>query len=76
MADTISNYRVARLSVYPPQKAGGHARYAVIAHVIKRGIPTAQVLVDGILPGAPTHPTTQELLELFDAAVRQNMLPR
>lgn len=72
--DTISRYRVARLSVFPPQVAGGNARYSVIASTIKRGIPNAQILADGVLLGVPCFPTTEEVLEAMDAAVRQHML--
>ena len=74
--DTMSRYRVARLSLFPPMQAGHHARYAVVSHVIKRGIPSAQILVDGILPNQPCYPTTEELLEAFDSAIRQHMLAR
>lgn len=74
MADRISRYRVARLSLFPPERDGGNARYAVVANVIKRGVPSGMILVDGVLPSAPSHPTTEELLELFDSALRQHRL--
>lgn len=74
--DRISQYRVARFSLYPPQTSGGQARYAIIANTIRRGVPHGQILVDGVVPNAPAHPTTEELLELFDSALRQNLLVR
>lgn len=76
MPDRISRYRVARLSLFPPMTAGGNAAYAVVASTIRNGIPNAQILVDGQLRDVPSHPTTEELLELFDSALRQHMLPR
>jgi len=72
--DRVSRYRVARMSVFPPSTEGGHARYCIVAHRIRNGIPSGQILLDGVLPGAPTSPTTEELLALFDSALRQNML--
>ena len=76
MPDRISRFRVARMSVFPPMEAGNHARYAVTASTIRRGVPSAQILFDGTLPNAPAFPTTEELLELFDSALRQHMLVR
>ena len=72
--DTISRYRVARLSMFPPRVDGANLRYAVTANRIVRGIPSGVIVVDGVLPGAPSHPTTDELLRLFDSAVRQHVL--
>lgn len=74
--DRISRYRVARLSVFPPQAAGGHARYALVASTIRRGVPNAQILLDGVLPGLATYPTTEELLEGMDTIIRSHMLFR
>lgn len=76
MHDRISQFRVARMSVFPPYLSGDNARYALTACTVRRGIPNAQILVDGVLPNAPAHPTTEELLELFDSAIRQHMLVR
>lgn len=72
--DTISFYRVARLSLFPPRVHGGNARYAVTANRIVRGVPSGSIVVDGVLPCAPSHPTTDELLRLFDSAIRQHVL--
>lgn len=76
MPDEISFYRVARLSLFPPREPGGHYRYALVATRVKRGIPSATVLLDGIVPGGHPTPTTEELLEAFDSAVRKHMLAR
>lgn len=76
MPDQISQFRVARLSLYPPQNVRSGARYALIANTIRRGIPSAQVLVDGVVHGVNPQPTTEELLEAFDSAIRQHMLAR
>lgn len=76
MSDRMSRFRVARFSIFPPMNTGGNARYALVASTIRRGVPNAQILVDGVLPDAPTHPTTEELLELFDSATRKHMLFR
>jgi hypothetical protein len=72
--DRISRFRVARLSLFPPMIAGGHAPYALIANTIRNGIPSGQILVDGTLHGVNPHPTTEEVLEAMDAAIRQHML--
>ena len=74
--DTISRYRVARLSLYPPSVSGRPANYCLIANTIRAGVPRAQILIDGSLPELPSHPTTEELLEAFDSAIRQHMLGR
>ena len=76
MPDRISRYRVARISMFPPMAAGNMARYALTASVIRNGVPTSQILLDGLVPNAPAFPTTEELLELFDSALRQHMLVR
>lgn len=76
MNDRISRYRVARLSLFPPQGGTGAAPYALVASTIRNGIPHAQILVDGRLPNLSPFPTTEELLEAMDAAIRQHMLAR
>lgn len=74
--DRISRFRVARLSLFPPLTASGQARYAMIASTVRNGVPHSQILIDGQLRDVPSHPTTEELLELFDVAIRQHMLAR
>lgn len=75
MPDRISRYRVARLNLYPPQTRGGQARWCLLAHTIRAGIPNAVIVLDGVLSGVNPQPTTEELLEAFDAILRQSMLP-
>jgi hypothetical protein len=72
--DRISRYRCARLTLFPPQVASGVARYALIANTIRNGVPSGQILVDGTLLGVACTPTTEEVLEAMDAALRQHML--
>lgn len=72
--DRISRFRVARISLFPPQAKGGWARYALIASTIKNGVPSGQILLDGQLAGVDPFPTTEELLVAFDAALRQHTL--
>lgn len=72
--DQISRFRVARLSLFPPMTGGDVARYAAITTVIKKGIPTSQILCDGTLRGVHPFPTHEEVLEAFDAAIRQHMI--
>lgn len=76
MPDLVSRYRMARLSLYPPSVVGGHAEYVLMSHTIAKGVPRAQVLVDGRVPGVHPFPTTEQLLEAFDSAIRQHMLAR
>lgn len=74
MNDRISRFRVARLSLYPPQLQTGSCPYVMTASVIKAGIPSTRILVDGRLPVLSSTPTTEEILEAMDAAIRQHML--
>lgn len=76
MPDRISQYRTARLSLFLPHRDGGNVRYALLVNTVIRGVPSGQIVVDGTLPSAPARPTTEELLELFDSAIRQHMLGR
>jgi hypothetical protein len=74
MNDRISVYRVARLSLFPPMTSGEIARYAIIANTLRKGVPSGQILADGVLRGVAPFPTTEEVLEAMDAALRQHML--
>ncbi len=74
MNDRISQYRSARLSIYPPQRAGGNCRWALLESRIKRGIPAGVILSDGIIASAPSHPTEAEVVMLMDAALAQMRL--
>lgn len=70
----VSQYRVARLSLFPPSVPGGNYRYALVANTIRNNVPHAVILCDGVLPNGHPFPTTEEVLEALDAAVRQHML--
>lgn len=74
MNDRISSYRVARLAIHVPQVSGDRAPWSLIATGVKRGIPTTNILLDGVVRLAPRNPTTEELLEAFDSAIRSSML--
>jgi hypothetical protein len=74
MSDRISTYRVVRLSIHVPAVDGAWAPWSLIATGVRGGIPTSRILVDGRVHLAPRNPTTEEILEAFDAAIRQSML--
>jgi len=74
MHDRISYYRVARLAVHVPFTPGASAPWSLIAVGVKRGVPSANILVDGTVPLAARNPTTEEILEAMDAAIRSAML--
>jgi hypothetical protein len=74
--DRVSYYRVARLALHVPATQGALAPWSLIATGVKRGIPSSSIIVDGRVPCPAHNPTTEELLEAFDAALRQCMLPR
>lgn len=69
-----SRFRVARLSLFPSMLGSGQARYALTSQVIRGNVPHSQILVDGVLNGVASTPTTEEILEAMDAALRQHML--
>lgn len=74
MTDRISTYRVARLAIHVPHSADSWAPWSLVATGVRGGIPTAQILLDGRVRLAPQRPTTEELLEAFDSAIRGSML--
>lgn len=74
MADQISNYRQVRLVLQVPSQPGSRAYWSLHAVGVKRGIPVSRILLDGWVPLAASTPTTEEILEALDAAVRQSML--
>lgn len=70
MYDTTSRYRVARLCVFPPHSVPeGAGRWALTASLIRKGVPTAQILGDGVLPAMSSRPTTEEVIMAMDAAL-------
>jgi len=72
--DRISTYRVARLALHIPVQAGSLAPFSVVAIGTRRGVPHASILVDGRVACPPHNPTTEEILEAMDAAIRQCMI--
>lgn len=76
MARAVSNYRVARLSLYPPPSPGGNWRYALVATLVRNNVPHTNVLLDGVIPNGHPSPTTEEVLEAIDAVARAHMLFR
>jgi len=74
MSDRISTYRQVRLVLQVPRSEDQRAYYSLHAIGVYKGIPTARILVDGTVSLAPLNPTTEEILEALDAAVRQSML--
>ena len=74
MPDRISTYRQVRLVIQVPRSRDQRAYYSLHAVGVKGGIPTAKVLVDGVVNLAPRNPTTEEILEALLAAVEQSML--
>lgn len=72
--DRISRYRVARLSLHIPVNPLAKGHYALIATGVRNGVPTSLVLADGMVPCPAHNPTTEEILEAMDAALRQHML--
>lgn len=74
MADRISTYRVARLSLHIPVNSAARAHYALLATGVKNGVPRSVVLADGTVPCAALNPTTEEILEAMHAALAQHML--
>lgn len=75
MNDRISMFRSARLSIYPPLRSGANCRWALLTTVVKRGIPTGQIIQDGIIGSAPAMPNEAEIVMLMDAALAQMRLP-
>lgn len=74
MADRISTYRVARLALHIPVQQGSAAPWSLVAIGTRRGVPHASILVDGRVPCPAHNPTTEEILEAMDAAIRQAMI--
>lgn len=71
MADQISNYRQVRLVLQVPQGDQQRTYFSVHAVGVKRGIPTASVLADGVVAPMQSHPTLEEIVEALSSAVSQ-----
>lgn len=76
MVDRISNYRTVRLVLFLPQRPRAGIRWAVTKIGVRSGVPTGQVVADGIMKGGNDHPSEAEIWEYLDAVVRQYVLPR
>lgn len=74
MNDRISQYRVVRLAIHVPPTGGTTARWSLIAVGVRRGIPHAQILLDGSVRLPGPAPTTEEILEAVAACAQQGML--
>lgn len=72
--DNMSRYRVVRLALHVPMHAGALAPWSLVAVGVRRGVPSANILLDGRVRLAPRNPTTEEILEAIDSAVRGSML--
>lgn len=72
--DRISQFKVARWSIYLPHRDGNPARYALLVNEVYRGIPRTSIALDGVIPSAPASPHLEDLLLLFDSAVRREMI--
>ena len=72
--DRVSRYRLAQLTLYIPPRPGLNSPWALRSVTVKRGVPHAAVLLDGYLRVDTSWPSTEQILEYMDAAVRQSML--
>ena len=70
MPDRSSRYRVVRLAVHVPPTNGDRANWSLIAVGVKRGVPSAQILLDGTVPLQGPAPSTEEILDALDSIVR------
>ncbi len=68
--DRISRYRVIRLAIHVPPTTGERANWSLVAVGVKRGVPSAQILLDGTVPLQGPAPTTAEILDALDSVVR------
>lgn len=72
--DRISTYRQVRLVLQIPNLPTARTYWSLHAVGVKRGIPTSTVLLDGVVGHLAQNPTTEEILEACDAAIRGAML--
>lgn len=71
MADRVSTYRVIRLAIHVPPTGGTDARWTLVAVGHRSGIPTANILLDGVVHLQGPAPTTQEIVEAIEAISQQ-----
>jgi len=63
--DRSSQYRCARLILFPPHLDGGHAPWSLTAEVIRKGVPRSQMLDHGHLLFVAREPSVEALWEAF-----------
>lgn len=74
MPDQISSMRTVRLVLHIPHQEGGRTYFSVHTISTVKGVPRAAVILDGVVAPLSTRPTTQEILEAFDAAIQQGIV--
>lgn len=74
MADRISSYRTARLSLHLPPPGGDQARWSLLLLGVRNGIPMGQIHSDGVVRFDPAMPLEQEALLGLDAALAQVLI--
>lgn len=74
MPDTISNYRLVRLTLHVPPVRPGLAHWSLTAIGVRRGIPDARPLQGGMVPLVGPLPTEEEIWEALDRVVGQYLL--
>jgi hypothetical protein len=74
MADRVSTYRQVRLVLQVPSGSAQRTYFSLHAVGVRKGVPHAAVLADGVVAHLGNQPTTEEIVEALDAAVRQMML--
>ena len=74
MSDRISTYRQVRLVLQVPSKDGQRTYWSLHAVGVRAGVPHSVILLDGVVAPLSSRPTTEEILEALDAAVRGSML--
>lgn len=74
--DTISNYRIVRLTLHVPPLRPGLANWSLLAIGVRRGIPDARVLQTGAVPLVGPLPTEEDIWEAYDAVVARHLLIR
>jgi len=74
MPDRISTYRQVRLVLQIPSEPRGRSYWSLHAVGVRNGVPSSVILLDGFAGHLSNRPTTEEILEALDAAIRGSML--
>lgn len=72
--DRVSNYRVVRLAIHVPPTDGTMARWSLVAVGVRKGVPSASILLDGTVPLRGPRPPIHEIVEALEAVVGQARL--